>query len=375
MIPKVPGSIAPGDAGGRTAKKGPKACNGRRGSGVFRRMKRTLVALAFVGGCRGEASRATAPVEDPAPVVEVDAGAPDAAAPDAAVPDTPPGARRVMLPVSPRGVSFDKDGKTVRVDLSDRLAFHDFATLVKQRELVYPPGTWLVVDQGENVLLGGAGFFICNAARLGCVPLPKPLGASSDEDASMSPSGRLVVFGDREGAVPWTVGVRVYDTFSKTWSRRVSGVAPVSAAGGIMQLCGMTETHAEWCHTRDPAVHDQDLRTGAFRKTKPRSKTWKAVTNHGPGGPNAVELTGPGPSRWVEEDEKQLAPFATTCGASNRALVTRAVPARIELRELPRWELVMAWPVAANVAACSPDGRRVAWLTDAQTYGFLNVAE
>ena len=52
-----------------------------------------------------------------------------------------------------------------------------------------------------------------------------------------------------------------------------------------------------------------------------------------------------------------------TCHTSNRALVLRGATRQMEMRALPEWRLIRSWYGAAELVACSDDGKRVAWVT------------
>jgi len=52
-----------------------------------------------------------------------------------------------------------------------------------------------------------------------------------------------------------------------------------------------------------------------------------------------------------------------TCQASNRAVVLRDRARRMEMRTLPDWRSIRSWSGAADLVACSDDGKRVAWVS------------
>jgi len=267
------------------------------------------------------------------------------------------------------GVSFEADSATIRVTESGRFVFYDATSLEERRSLVFPGGSRFV-DHGDVFLVGEARRFWIGRVASGT--FSALIEAPSDGQVQISPSGSLLAV--RQGSAE-QLELSIYEAKTKRW-RRVATRAP---SAGPVNFCGLSERQAIWCPVHAPGSWYQDLFSGALtapeKPSASRATVWSATLqraterHRGParrdGGDatNGIQIVGPGPARWVDDAEDSPASMVLTCRASNRALVVRGSTQQMEMRTLPDWRSLRGWSGAADLIACSGDGKRVAWVS------------
>jgi hypothetical protein len=311
------------------------------------------------------------------------------APPDAGKPVAPTGSRPVGVPVEvsrlrcdgvpegsttrptapAMGVSFESDGATIRLTESRRFVFYDATSLEERRALGFPGGSRFV-DHGDVFLVGeGRRYWI---GRVASGRFSDPIEAPTAGQVQMSPSGsQLAVRHESDDKLE----LSVYEVKIKRW-RRIAAPAPRT---GPTNFCGLSERQAVWCPVHVEGSLSQDLLSGAL--TAPESSSgptvtaWSTVLHRGTerisggssrggrGATRGIEIVGPGPASWVEDVKESPASMVLTCHASNRAVVLRGTTSQMEMRTLPDWRLIRSWSGAADLVACSDDGKRVAWVS------------
>ena len=266
------------------------------------------------------------------------------------------------------GVSFEPDGATIRVTESGRFAFYDATSLEERRSLAFPGGS-LFVDHGDVFLVGEERRYWIGRVTSG--RFSEPIEAPSAGQVQLSPSGTLVAV---RHVSDDQLELSIYEAKTKRW-RHVLARAP---AAGPVNFCGLSEHQAVWCPIHAPGAWFQDLASGALTEpettSEPSAVTWGAVLHGGSeqdrerngrrdrDARNGIQIVGPGPARWLDDAQPSPASRVLTCATSNRALLLRGAARQMEMRTLPEWRLIRRWPGAAELVACSDDGKRVAWV-------------
>jgi hypothetical protein len=282
----------------------------------------------------------------------------------------------VTRPTPPvMGVSFEPDGATIRVTESGRLVFYAATSLEERRSLRFPAGSRFV-DHGDTFLVGEDRRYWIGHVASGT--FSDPIEATSAGQIQMSPSGAWLAVRHESDD---NLELSVYEVKTRRW-RRISAAAP---ALGPMNFCGLSERQASWCPVHAPGTLFQDLVSGALTAPERSSvpvTAWSAVLLRGTArdggrsrtaelGKSEIQIVGPGPARRVDDAGNGPASMVLTCQAANRALVLRDTTRQIEMRTLPDWRPLRVWSGAAELAACSADGKRVAWVTSCDGQSML----
>lgn len=279
----------------------------------------------------------------------------------------------------PEASAVTLTASSVFVRTDAKLTELDGATLAVKREVTLPPGSRVVSDRGSVLLvLRGTQLLRCSLDAGACVSLPPPPARVDAEGVAISASGRTVVLGEI-GLTPMDFRLHVLDVGNlgkASWRSVVGRGHPV--AGGVFQLCDLDDARASWCWTRGPDPEVQDLATGKVLEppAPARRTSWSARQGVYPQDESGIELSGPGPSRWVEVAagvNANAARAVVTCGVANHALVVR--DAALELRALPAWKRLASWSGEVVAARCAPDGKRLAWLVKGPSGVELRVVD
>ena len=268
------------------------------------------------------------------------------------------------------GVSFESDSATIRLTETRRFVFYDATSLEERRSLGFPGGSSRFVDHGNVFLVGeGRRYWI---GRVASGTFSDPIEAPTAGQVQMSPSGsQLAVRHESDDKLE----LSVYEAKTKRWRR----IAAQAHRTGPTNFCGLSERQAVWCPVHAEGSLFQDLLSGALTAPEtssgPTVTAWSAVLHRGTernsgdtrrdgrDTTSGIQIVGPGPARWVEDVRDSPASMVLTCHASNRAVVLRGITTQMEMRTLPDWRLIRSWSGAADLVACSDDGKRVAWVS------------